>query len=63
MEDFFNEDQLCLIDRYRNGKTFFLGELVWIPAKFRDGSELNLKAIDEKIEEDKRIRNFLNKEV
>tara|TARA_R100001086_G_scaffold107886_1_gene54480 strand:+ start:402 stop:593 length:192 start_codon:yes stop_codon:yes gene_type:complete len=62
MEDFFNEDQLCLIDRYRNGKTFFLGELVWIPAKFRDGSELNLKAIDEKIEEDKRIRNFLSKE-
>ena len=62
MEDFFNEGQLYLIDRYRNGKTFFLGELVWIPAKFRDGSELNLKAIDEKIEEDKRIRNFLSKE-
>jgi|AP95_1055475.scaffolds.fasta_scaffold682865_1 hypothetical protein len=54
----FNENQLCLIDRYRNGKTFFLGELVWIPAKFRNGAELNLKAIDEKIEEDKIIQKF-----
>lgn len=58
MEDPFNEDQLNLIDRYRNGKTFFLGELVWIPAKFRIAGELNLKAIDEKIKEDEIIRRF-----
>jgi len=56
MEDPFNEDQLNLIDRYRNRKTFFLGELVWIPAKFR--RELNLKAIDEKIKEDEIIRRL-----
>jgi len=56
MEKPFNEDQLNLIDRYRNGKTVFLGELAWIPAKFRVGGELNLKAIDEKIKEDIIIR-------
>tara|TARA_R110000824_G_scaffold382980_1_gene576309 strand:+ start:508 stop:702 length:195 start_codon:yes stop_codon:yes gene_type:complete len=51
----FTKKQKEFIQRYKNGGKFTMGELDSIPDKFwgESGQEINIKAINEKLEEDK----------
>ena len=59
----FTKDQMDFIQRYKDGKKFTMGELDSIPTKFWETNSqgvldfaLNMKAVTEKIEEDKIIQ-------
>ena len=54
----FTKDQTDFIQRYKDGKKFTMKELDSIPTKFweENGQGINIKAVTEKIEEDKVIQ-------
>ena len=58
IEQPFTKDQTDFIQRYKDGKKFTMGELDSIPSKFWDeyGHGINIKAVTEKIEDDKIIQ-------
>ena len=57
IEQPFTKEQIDFIQRYKNGNKFTTGELNSIPDKFWEegGQGISIKAVTEKIEEDKRI--------
>ena len=58
IEELCTEQQLAFIDRYKAGKRGTMKEMESIPHKFweDDGTGLNMEFIDEKIEEDRKIK-------
>ena len=54
----FTKDQTDFIQRYKDGKKFTMKELDSIPTKFweENGQGINIKAVTEKIEEDRIIQ-------
>ena len=58
IEPLFTKDQTDFIQRYKDGKKFTMKELDSIPSKFwdNDGGGINIKAVTEKIEEDRIIQ-------
>ena len=58
IEQPFTKDQTDFIQRYKDGKKFTMKELDSIPTKFweENGQGINIKAVTEKIEEDRIIQ-------
>ena len=58
IEQPFTKDQTDFIQRYKDGKKFTMKELDSIPMKFweENGQGINIKAVTEKIEEDRIIQ-------
>ena len=58
IEQPFTKDQTDFIQRYKDGKKFTMKELDSIPTKFweENGQGVNIKAVTEKIEEDRIIQ-------
>ena len=58
LEKLFTLDQRTFIRKYKKGEKFTMKELECIPYKFwaEDGTGLNMKFINEKMEEDLKIR-------